>query len=112
MRQINSFFDQQVNLQRGHLFPWAPVLFAVGIGTYFSLRFEPDRTIWTGLALAIAGCLAIRAVTRDWGRPVALGLMLVLAGFAIAGAKAHRVAEVKLGFRYYGAIEGRIIKVD
>ena len=112
MRQFKSFLAQQADLQRGHLFPWAPVVFAAGIGTYFALTVEPNRAVWAGVGLAMAGCLVAFRLSRDWGRPMALGLLLALSGFAIAGARAHWVSEVKLGFRYYGPIEGRIVQVD
>ncbi len=98
--------------QQGHLFLWAPVLYGLGIGTYFALRFEPGRDLWltVGLSLLVLVFFALR--THGVMRIAALGVAIVLAGFAVAGSKAHRVAEETLGFRFYGAIEGRIIKVD
>ena len=112
MRRINSSLVDLLDLQRGHLFPWAPVLFAIGIGVYFGLRFEPDTTLWVWVAVAISVALAMSFVVRAERRPFMVAILLILAGFAVAGAKAHRVAEEKLGFRFYGAIEGRIVKVD
>ncbi len=102
--------------QEGHLFPWAPVLYGSGIGLYFALRFalrfEPSATLWAcvGLALVVALIAALKAPHHV--RPLCFGVALALAGFAVAGAKAHRVAAETLSFRYYGAIEGRIVKID
>lgn len=112
MRPINFLLASHFDLQRGHLFPWAPVLFGIGIGSYFALHFEPGRGAWIVVALALALCLGAHRRMQDWGRPLLAAVALVLAGFATAGFKAHYVAEVTLGFRFYGAIEGRIVKVD
>ncbi len=112
MRRIKLFLTDQMDAQRGHLFPWAPVLFAIGIGTYFALRFEPGRGEWAAVALLILSFSIIAIVSQDWGRTASLAGVLLCAGFAVAGAKAHRVAEVTLDFRFYGAIEGRIVGVD
>jgi len=98
--------------QHGHLFPWAPVLYGTGIGVYFAIRFEPVRAHWTLLGIGLILTFGFAVRTHGVARVVALALALMLAGFAVAGAKAHRVAGETLGYRYYGAIEGRIIKVD
>ena len=36
-----SWLDRLAAGQRGHLFPWAPVAVACGIGFWFLLRVEP-----------------------------------------------------------------------
>ncbi|MDJ0639402.1 MAG: ComEC/Rec2 family competence protein, partial [Paracoccaceae bacterium] len=98
--------------QRGHLFPWVPVLYGSGIGLYFALRFEPGPGHWWSIAVALGLCLALLRLAPFALRPVFLALLIALAGFSVAGSKAHRVAEVTLDYRFYGAIEGRIIRVD
>ncbi len=97
--------------QRGMLFCWTPVCLALGIGGYFALPAEPSRPGWTALAVALAALLAL-AVRRGRQFPWLVGLALVMAGFSLAGLRSHSVAEPMLGFRYYGPIEGRIVKVD
>ena len=60
--------------QRGHLFPWAPVFFAAGIGIYFALDQEPGRLAW--FALAVSAALSLGLMLTVWrGRvwPVAGG---------------------------------------
>ncbi len=97
--------------QRGHLFPWAPVFFGIGIGAYFALRFEPSP----GLAgtLAALGALCVLALLRLGQRaPLLIALTLVLAGFGTAAFRAHSVAAPVLDFRYYGPIQGRIVTID
>ncbi|WP_149753847.1 ComEC/Rec2 family competence protein [Roseivivax sediminis] len=107
-------FGRQLGLekQEGHLFPWAPVCLAVGIGLYFGLRAEP--AVWV-LALCGAGAAAGLWSARREGpgpRAIRVAVALGLAGVALAGARAHLVAEPVLGFRYYGPVEGRVVGID
>jgi len=98
--------------QRGHLFCWIPVLFGAGIGLYFVARIEPDRIDLAVLAGLMALCLAlVRPLGSAFG-PLALGLALIIAGYGMAAMRAEQVAAPVLGFRYYGAIEGRIVAID
>ena len=98
--------------QRGSLFPWVPVWLAVGVGLYFALRAEPPPAVlWAcGGGAAVLGLAGLRG--REWGGPLLLLCALVLAGVAIAGARAHLVAGPVLGWRYYGPVEGRIVAID
>ncbi len=99
-------------MQRGSLFPWVPVLIACGIGLYFALRIEPPTTLlWAcgGAALVLVGA-AWRG--GEWGSPMLFMAALVIAGFALAGLRAHLVAGPVLGWRYYGPVEGRIVAID
>jgi competence protein ComEC len=99
-------------MQRGSLFPWVPVLLAFGIGVYFAQRTEPPvALLWAcggaSLALAVAAWRG-----RDWGGPLLWMAALLLAGFALAGLRAHLVSGPVLGWRYYGPVEGRIVAID
>ena len=40
-------------MQRGHLFPWAPVFLALGIGTFFAMKTEPGSGVYLGLGMVI-----------------------------------------------------------
>lgn len=98
--------------QRGHLFPWAPVMLACGIGVYFALRIEPDAVIY-----GAAGAGIVLLILLGWRlggivSPVTWGMALILAGFCLAGLRAHQVAHPVLDWRYYGAIEGRVVGID
>ena len=101
-----------LDLQRGYLFPWVPVLLAVGIGIYFGLRIEPGVPVYWSCGLAILGLMAMSMRLGTARAPPAIMFALVLIGFCLAGIRANLVAEPTLGFRYYGPIEGRIIAVD
>ncbi|MCH2164310.1 MAG: ComEC family competence protein [Marinovum sp.] len=98
--------------QQGRLMPWGPVCFGVGISMFFALRFEPG---WPMLACGgggavVAGVLALRT---DFVTAALLwGCALLMAGFALAGVRAHVVAGPVLDGRYYGPIEGRVVGLD
>lgn len=98
--------------QRGFLFEWVPVCLAVGIGLYFSLRFEPDTTLLWGAGGAVVVFLLAARVMGEALAPIAIGGMLVLTGFLLAAERAHDVASPVIGFRYYGPIEGRVVNLD
>lgn len=94
------------HLQSGSLVYWQAVCFGTGVCVYFALRFEP--AIWllgAAAALAAGAALAVRS-------GAAMLILCAVLGFSSAGASARMVAEPVLGFRYYGPIEGRIIKID
>lgn len=106
-----STIGQALLGQRGYLFSWAPVAMACGIALYFGLRVEPPVwLLWTCAVLSLAG-LAQRVAGPYLG-PLLAGAALVSLGFALAGWRAHQVAGPVLDFRYYGAVEGRIVATD
>jgi len=90
--RIGNAIWAQLSEQRGHLFGWAPVVFAVGISFYFAATHEP--------------------LSSDTASIMVAALALIIGGYGLAGLRANLVAEPVLGFRYYGPIEGRIIEID
>lgn len=112
MAGIHSVWLGTWDRQRGHLFPWVPVCLACGIGLYFALRWEP--AVWMLGAAFAAGVLgSLVWLRRDVPlRAGGLAVCLMAFGFALAGARAHQVAGPVLDFRYYGAVEGRIVGID
>jgi len=98
--------------QRGHLFPWVPVCLAFGIGIYFALPVEPAGGAYAVLGLSVLALLAAARWLGEGWRPVFLALSLVLAGVMVAGLRAHMVKSPVLSFRYYGPVQGRIVKID
>ncbi len=98
--------------QRGHLFAWAPVFLGVGIGLYFLLRREPPvAALWgAGIGAMCLGAGALRGGAVSG--PLLWALALLVAGFALAGARAHAVAGPVLTWRYYGPVEGTVVGID
>ena len=97
---------------RGRMLPWAPVFLGTGVGWYFLLQVEPGLPLWT-----LLGALTLLGVALAWRfwhalGPLALAGALVTGGLCLAGAKTGGVAAPKLDFRYYGAVEGRVVIVD
>jgi competence protein ComEC len=112
MLGVWRLFETELYRQRGHMFPWVPVCLACGIGTYFAINFEPQPVVylWLGVGVVILAFLAWRA--HMLLSPVLIALALALAGFALAGLRAHQVGGPQLGWRYYGPVEGRVIGID
>ena len=98
--------------QRGHLIEWVPVCLAVGIGTYFALRFEPVAPHFYAMGLAIIVFMVVARFVGEAFAPLSIALVLVATGFLLAAQRAHDVAGPILGFRYYGPIEGRVINLS
>ena len=100
--RITTTLSHVLGSQRGALLPWAPVFLAIGIGGYFSLRWEPSIMLLVALAglALIGGWVAARA--GPVAAPFLWALVLVAAGVAVAGARAHQVAGPQIGWRYYG----------
>ncbi|WP_421703829.1 ComEC/Rec2 family competence protein [Aliiroseovarius sp.] len=102
----------RVDRARGRLLPWAPVCLATGVGWYFLLRNEPTFGAW--ILLGLVTVLGAALAWRFWQGlgPVFLGLALISGGLVLAGAKAGGLSAPKLDFRYYGAVEGRVVNID
>lgn len=98
--------------QRGHLLPWVPIFLAIGIGGYFSLRFEPHPMVLIALGFAGAGLLVLHRLAGPTIGAFICCCGLVALGASVAGARAHLVAGPVLEWRYYGPVEGRIIGID
>ena len=89
-----------------------PVVFAIGIGLYFVLPREPSVAEWGALGgLGLALLALSRAVPRDLA-PLLLAVVIAVSGMLVAGTRSHQVAAPVLDYRFFGAIEGRIVKID
>ncbi len=108
MRQLAQIMLQQ----RGELVGWIPVALALGIGSYFSILYEPSLVFYLIVAGIIAVMLAFAKLLPEAASPLAIAVALGLTGFLLAGVRAHSVAGPVLGWRYYGPIEGRVVAID
>ncbi|MBQ0804515.1 ComEC/Rec2 family competence protein [Sulfitobacter sp.] len=104
--------SQMMLQQRGHLFGWVPVCLAIGIGGYFMVRAEPALPVLLGLMAGAGVLLLLSRHLPEAAAPVAVAVALGMIGFDLAALRAHAVGGPVLGWRYYGAIEGRIVGID
>ncbi|MCA0044584.1 ComEC/Rec2 family competence protein [Celeribacter litoreus] len=101
-----------MDAQRGRLFLWLPVLFALGVGLFFAAPLEPGRGLIAPLCVfSIVGLILLMRIPPQ-ARPLVIAVLTVTLGFLNASLRTHMVAEPVLGFRYYGPVEGRVIKID
>ncbi len=110
--QVPAALVSAIAAQRGRLVLFVPVLLAIGIGIYFALPRDPVALEWAGVGgLALALALLSRRVPEDIA-PLMLVCALVVAGVVAAGARAALVSAPVLQYRYFGPIEGRIVRID
>ncbi|MHB1217595.1 MAG: ComEC/Rec2 family competence protein [Alphaproteobacteria bacterium] len=91
---------------------WLPVFFGIGIGLYFVLLREPPG--WVGLAalaVAVAGCIALRK--RPHHLLAGIAVALVAGGFAVAQGRAALVDAPMLPRKTPPVlVEGRIAEIE
>lgn len=103
---------QVLQTAQGQLFGWVPVFIACGIGLWFALPFEPGPRLYLG-AIAVVGMAALlRRFGPELAHPLVVAVGCVAAGVVACGVRAHSVAAPMLEFRYYGAVQGRVIEID
>jgi len=98
--------------QNPHLFLWVPVFLGLGIVLYFAQSDEPALTFSVSLLLFAALLLALRNGAQIGLYIFLSSLALVCAGFGYTALRVALVDSPVLGWRYYGAIEGRVIGMD
>ena len=98
--------------QHGRLFLFVPVALGIGIGAYFALPREPTAPEWAALSGLALGLAVLARWRRDDLAPLFLALAFTIAGGLVAGIRTHQVAGPVLEYRFFGAIEGRIVKID
>jgi competence protein ComEC len=106
------FAADALDAQYGRLFLWMPITLGIGIGLFFMEKNEPSVAfLWCGaLFIVIGWCVCTRLTPRTL--PFLVALMMISSGYLLAGMRAHMVASPVLTYRYYGPIEGRVIKID
>lgn len=106
-----SWIRRSFAAEADRYFLWTPVFMALGIGTYFSLPFEPD--IWPALmALAATGLLLWGVRRRPMMALCAAALFATAIGFGAAVWRAERVAAPVLERPLSGTLIGRAISVE
>jgi competence protein ComEC len=112
MARVRAVIPDMLLAQRGTLFPFVPVFLGIGIGIYFSLRFEPP--VWALVCMGVSGGLLLiwHLRSRSAFAPLVCALAMVALGLSLAGTRAHLVAGPVLDWRYYGPVTGRVIALD
>lgn len=111
-----AMISGRLEMLRGRLLLFVPACVGAGVGGYFILPREPTMLAWTLVALSALALTALGG--RFWpGRfsglaSLAFAAALVLFGGLVAGVRTEMVRAPVLDFRYYGPVEGRIVKVD
>ncbi|MEM1235432.1 MAG: ComEC/Rec2 family competence protein [Pseudomonadota bacterium] len=112
---FSGAFDTSIEAlqrQRGHLMCFAPVFLAIGIGCFFALGQEPGVAVYACVAAGTVISVALARALRFTLGPAFAALAVFLIGFGLAGWRAHQIAAPVIEFRYYGAIEGRVVAID
>lgn len=106
-------FTVALDHQRGRFFLWFPVLLGIGVGTYFALPHEPQDWAKFGGA-GVSLCILGAALWFRWSVTLVClgGLATILLGLSVAGLRTEAVRAPVLDYRYYGPVEGTLIKVD
>ncbi|MEL6647374.1 MAG: ComEC/Rec2 family competence protein [Pseudomonadota bacterium] len=107
-----SFLRSMWLAQQGYLFHWTPVMFGAGIGIYFALKWEPSTGFYLGLGAGILAVAGLLSLWRSIWSPILWAVLLVALGIGAAGLRAHSMAGPVLDWRYYGAVQGRIVGMD
>lgn len=105
-------FAHALARQWGNLLLFAPLCLGVGIGLYFAVATEPTGADLAGLGVMLLGALWGSRALRPELRPLVWAIVVAGMGFGLAAMRAQVVAEPVLGWRYYGPVEGRVIKID
>lgn len=94
------------------MFLWVPVFLGIGMGAYFSLKFEPDIPL--GIAGLFAFLFVVTALLIKSTSVKLIAMLLVLSGFglSLASLRAHGVKMPVLSEPYFGTVEGTVAKLD
>lgn len=90
-----TFLREQLALQKDQLFLWSPVFVSIGIGTYFSLPFEPilgyTLTIFILCSLGLVAAIPIRKSNFRNAYLLIVALNLIILGFLCACVRTQLV---------------------
>lgn len=111
-----AWISERLEMLRGRLLLLAPAALGTGVAGYFALPVEPTPAMWSICAL-----IALASIALGWlvGRgpyvglgSLAVGVGLIVVGGMVGGLRTELVRAPVLDFRYYGLVEGRVLKVD
>ncbi|MGB3408249.1 MAG: ComEC/Rec2 family competence protein [Jannaschia sp.] len=97
---------------RGRRLPWLAVAFGTGAGLYFALKTEPAFSQVVALCFVLASLLIVARLMWQGIGVLPLILAALVAGLLAGVVRTAIVSGPVLSFRYYGAVEGRVVEVD
>ena len=101
-----------IEAQRPHLPLWLPVLFATGIGAYFSVPREPEGWMLAALAAGILMGLGTVLRASPFARILLMVVLMPAAGFGAAALRSRLVAAPVLPYSMTATVEGRVAGLD
>jgi competence protein ComEC len=112
LSNLRSWFENQLEAERGRWMLWLPVAMGLGIAIYFELPSEP--AIWLGPALAAAASIALFvAPIGSRARALCIGLAVVAAGFGLVTWRTSTLAAPTLSRPLFSLnVEGRVADIQ
>ena len=112
LRRLGARLDLAVAEHLPGIVLAAPVFLGLGIGLYFSLRFEPELPLSAyaiGIGVPVLAAAGTRSIAIRWGL---LAVACLLIGASVATWRSANVAAPVLQERFSGAVEGRFAATD
>lgn len=115
---------QVSQITRAGFIIWVPFWLSLGIGLWFSLRFEPGFAFYAVTALlfvlgligaVLPRFMQLSHVFQAYSDRIILAcfaVCLVSGGLLMSGLRSHMVAAPVMNYRYYGPVEGRVVMID
>ncbi len=97
---------------RGHRLPWIALALGTGVGAYFALPTEPSGIVFLAWGWIAASLVWLAWIGRASAGFLALMLAMAILGGIVAKLRTEIVAGPVLEYRYYGAVEGRVVDLD
>lgn len=82
---------EQCGMQKDRLFLWSPVVFAIGIGVYFSLSSEPPFILSVFLLVVVLSLYSLIQSSKPYISIIVFTLLLFILGFTSAHWRTLRV---------------------
>ena len=112
MHRLYTCLNDTLTEQRQHAFYWMPVFMGCGISLYLLLLGEPRIDHLLVMCGVCAGAARFLKSENIFLSLCAFIIFCISLGVLVSAFRTHRVEAPILGWRFYGEIEGRIIKID
>ena len=112
MHRLYTCLNDTLTEQRQHAFYWMPVFMGCGISLYLLLPGEPRIDHLLVMCGVCAGAARFLKSENIFLSLCAFIIFCISLGVLVSAFRTHRVEAPILGWRFYGEIEGRMIKID